>query len=135
MQAKLYFAIAFSLLLSALFLGWTVLHRRAMTENEAAEYRMRKFAGRIERLARKQQLKDAEALRGLIASELTRTRGAIVLAGLRDDTQPFRKVEVQSGVALLGSYPIEFHGQRVTLRLATLIEGAAPYRSQRRVAA
>ncbi len=135
MQTKLYFAVAFTLLVTALFLGWTVLQRRAMSEGEAAEYRMRKFAGKVERLARKQQPKDAEALRNLIASELRRTHGAIILAGLRDDTQPFRKVHIQNGVALIGSYPIEFHGQRVTLRLATLIEAAVPYRAQRRLAA
>jgi hypothetical protein len=135
MQAKLYFAIAFSLLLGALFLGWAVLQRRSASESEAAEYRMRKFAGKVERLARKRQPKDAEALRNLIASELRRTQGAIILAGLRDDTQPFRRVHVQNGVALIGSYPIEFHGQRITLRLATLIEATVPYRAQRRLAA
>lgn len=135
MQAKLYLAVAFTLLVGAIYLGWAVLQRHAMTESESAEYRMRKFAGRIERIARKQQPRDADALRALISGELRSTRGAIILAGLREDTLPFRKVHVQNGVALIGSYPIEFHGQHITLRLATMIEAQAPYRAHRRLAA
>lgn len=135
MQAKLYLTIAFTLLAGALYFGWAILHRPSLSENEVAEHRLRKFAGRIERLARKQHPRSAEDLRELIARELRGTNTPIILAGLRDDTQPFRMVHVQNGVALIGSYPIEFDGQHITLRLATMIEGPAPYRSARRLAA
>jgi hypothetical protein len=135
MQAKFYLALAFTFLAGAIYLGWAALHRQSMSENEVAEYRMRKFAGRIERLARKQHPRNAEELRELIAKELRGANAPIILAGLRGDTQPFRMVHVQNGVALIGSYPIEFHGQHITLRLATMIEGPAPYRAARRLAA
>lgn len=135
MHAKLYLALAFTCLLGTVYFGWAVMRKQSMNDNEVAEYRLRKFAGRIERLARKQHPRTAEELRELIARELRGTHTPIILAGLREDAQPFRMVHVQNGVALIGSYPIEFDGQRVTLRLATMIEGPAPYRSTRQLAA
>lgn len=135
MQAKFYLMAAFALFMGALGFGWMALQRPAGAGRPVAEQRMRQFARRIEKLARKQNPKNLESLRTLIQAEIAREKAVIVLAGLREDALPLRKVKLQSGVALVGSYPIEFHGQHITLRLATMLERTTPHAHSPRLAA
>lgn len=117
--------MALIMLAASLWMAAAVIAPAPLSETEMAQRRMRAFARRVEKLARESSVQSGEELRDLIAAEVRRMRGAVVLAGLREDPAPQRYVAMRNGTAVIASFPVTVAGQRVTLRLATLLDAPA----------